>query len=124
MAFLDAISHRLAMAEAERAVSQPETADETAMLDRVESRARIHIRDLRRQIFEELRNIERGPERQGIPARILAMTRDAVAARLRDLELAAPGGFQVAYRKLDELTLHELQVMLTDVEDALAEAGE
>lgn len=124
MAVLDAISHELAMAEAEGVTRRAETAEESALVDRVAKAARRQIRALRRRAFDELRKARREPELRALPARILAMARDAVLARLRELELGAPVEFQVAYRKLDELTLDELRVMLTDVEETLGEGGE
>lgn len=124
MDFLDAISHELAMVEAEGVTRQPETAQEKALIDRVSKTARRQIRALRRKAFDELRKARAEPELGSLPARILAMTRDAILERLRDLELGAPVEFQVAYRKLDELALDDLRVMLTDVEEILGEAGE
>jgi len=124
MDFLDAISHELAMVEAEGVTRQPETAEEKALIDRVSNTARREIRALRRKAFDELRKARREPELRALPARILAMTRDAVLARLGELEFGAPVAFQVAYRKLGELTLDELRVMLTDVEETLDEGGE
>jgi hypothetical protein len=124
LALLDGISHDLAMAEAEGVIDRPETPEERASIDRLQQDARALFQRLRREAFEELRSGRREPERRGIPARIAAMAREAIVARLREIEVSAPGSLQVAFRKLDELTLHELRVVLTDVEDALAEAAD
>lgn len=124
VAFLDAVSHELAMAASEEAAGQPESAEERAMVDAVDRKARDVLRTLRRDAFEELRCTRSTRNRRGIPERIAAMTREAIVERLRELHRIAPVRYQFGYRKLEALSLKELRLRLTDIEDALAAGGE
>lgn len=123
-ALIDALSDEVAKADAQKIVKRPETPEETESIDRLDAHARNLLQDIRRRSFEEIRQTRTEPARRALPARILAMARDAILERLRELETQAPVELQAAYRKLDQLGNDDLRVMLADLEETLGIEGE
>lgn len=114
-AILDAVYEQAGLDAAEEATRRERTPEEREVLERVEARARVLIEEQRKLGFEEIRaDAKAEQEPRSIPARILAMTRDAILSRLDELARAQPE-LAVQFRKLDELSLADLQQLLTDI---------
>lgn len=105
-AFLDALTHALAEIEV---VSDDEKAKRQQHAMSVLKEAR---REVLRQAREERKR--RGP--RSIPARILAMTRDAILERFREIEANFPGQLALQHRKFTDAPLEDLQSLLADAE--------
>ena len=115
-ATLDALYHQRGLDAAEEAVKRPPTAEEQAAIDRLDGQARALIRDQRRKALEAAQAETTPAPARPIPGRILAMARDAIVARLRNLAEAEPT-LAVQFRHLDELSLRDLQRLLADIEE-------
>jgi hypothetical protein len=114
------MARELAQADADRVFDRPETPEEKAAIDRLDAGARDMLARLRREAFEEIRRTRPSRARPTMPARIMAMTIEAIRNRLRELEAQWPGAVQAAaYRKLDDMGLEELRALLADLEDVL-----
>jgi hypothetical protein len=122
--FLEVLSFEVAMADAEQAGTLPETTEERLAIDHMDRRARRLIQELRRRAFEEIRQRQPEPKRRPVSARMLAMGRDVLIERLRQLQATSPVELQLACRRLAQLDDDDLRVMLTDLEDAVRDSEE
>lgn len=106
-------SKRGKMSEADRA----EVADAKAM-------ARSAIQDARNGALEAARQERLAAEKPSLPARILSMTKDAIVARLRELEQMYPGQLVVQHRKLEDTPVDDLRSLLADFEAQIDRGAE
>lgn len=120
LAILDAVYEEAAKEAGEQAGKQPRTPERQAKVDAMLARAQAAVRATREQALADAQAV--AEDSKAIPARILAMARDAVLARLRELTQAGEAsGLQPAlqFRDLDELSTGDLQRLLADLEDQL-----
>jgi hypothetical protein len=119
LVLLETMMSELAQHDADHALDRPPTAEDRAAIARLDASARAQLQRLRKEAFTEIQRATPPAEPRSLPARIVAMAREAVLARLRELELQSPVEFQAAYRKLESLSVDDLRVALADLEEAL-----
>jgi hypothetical protein len=105
---LDALYERLAAADAEEGT---EKADPAWKAD-VKHRAALRLAELRRQLVPDVKPVKARPIR---PA-LLAMTRDALLARIDEIASRMGGAMQLAHRHLVDLTDDDLRRVLETLE--------
>ena len=121
LAILDAVYEEAAVEAGENARKQPRSAERQAKVDTMLARAQAAVRATREQALADAQ--EAGDEvAKPIPARILAMARDAVIARLRELTQrhdAAALQPALQFRDHEQLSTEDLQRLLADLEEQL-----
>ncbi len=117
IAFFERLSHELAADAVEKMPEEP-TAEEREVIERMGEHADALLRQKREELRKQAAAEVDAETRAPIPQRILEMTRDAILARLRQLqELATPERpIAVHARKLEALSLHDLQWLLATIE--------
>ena|GEM_PF-1493258 len=119
LAILDAVYHEAGLEAGEQASKEPRTPERQAKLDAMLARAQAAVRATREQALADAEKVNTEAPKP-IPARILAMARDAILARLRELTEGATGlQPAVQFRDLEELSTSDLQRLLADIEDQL-----
>ncbi len=122
LAILDAVYHEVGMDAADKAGKRKRTPERQAKVDRILTRARASLQTARKQAFADAQAEPPAASAKPVPARILAMARDAIVARLRDL-MGDPGeaGLTPAmqFRKLDDLPDDDLRRLLADLEEQI-----
>ena len=127
--FLDALNREQAVEAADKAAQRAPTAEERQELARMKERLAESFRAHRAKVRDEAAVDTQARRKAAVPARILAMTRDAVLARLAELRaLASPGMPVLAEARdhlgdtpMEELALSDLQWLLAAFEDELGE---
>ncbi len=116
---LDAVNHEQALDDAEEAAKRARTPEEQASIEGLQAQSRALLRAEREKLRKQAAAATASGERQPLPSRILAMTREAIVERLRELrDLMGPDEPLAAQaRKLDELSLDDLRWLLSKLED-------
>lgn len=91
-----------------------------AQIDAGHARAMSILAAARREALKQASAQRAAQAPPSIPSRILAMTRETILARLAELQAAFPGQLALAHRKLDEVSLGDLQSLLADAEHLTA----
>lgn len=113
---VDGLFHDIAEDEAKRGKL---SANDREALKEVEEAARQAALRARQELLEEARKERLAVSKPSVPARILAMTKEAILERIRELDQLFPGKLAVQHRKLDEESEGDLQTLLGDIEAQL-----
>jgi len=117
---VDGLFHDIAEDEAHRGKLN---ANDHEALREIEDAATEAARRARQQLLEQARQERLAAGQPSVPARILAMTKDAIVARLRELDQLFPGKLAVQHRKLEEETVDDLRTLLADLEAQIGPNG-
>jgi hypothetical protein len=114
---LDGLTHDLAVDEAEHGELSPEDRD---AVGEIKQSARSAILEARRRLLDQAREERLAAGRAPLPARILAMTKEAILDRLRQLDAMFPGQVAVQHRSFEDTPVDDLRTLLADIEAQLA----
>lgn len=120
---LEELMDKVSDAEAAEAERHVRSAEGQRALRELQEHSEQVIREARQRALE---GAAAGPPETGrpIPQRILAMTRDAILARLEELRDRFGGELAVQYRDLDDQSIDDLRSLLADVEAGLDDGGQ
>jgi len=117
---VDGLFHDIAEDEAQRGKL---SANEREALKDVEDVARQAALRARQEVLEQARKERLAAGKLSVPARILAMTKEAIVDRIRELDQLFPGKLAVQHRKLEEESDDDLRTLLADIEAQVDDAS-
>ena len=117
---VDGLFHDMAEDEAEHGKL---SANDRAALDEVNDVAKQAALRARQELLEQARQERLAAGKPSVPARILAMTKDAIVNRIRELDQLFPGKLAVQHRKFEEESVNDLRTLLADFEAQLGDSA-
>jgi len=117
---VDGLFHDMAEDEAQHGKLR---ANDRAALGEVNDVAKQAALRARQELLEQARQERLAAGKPSVPARILAMTKDAIVNRIRDLDQLFPGKLAVQHRKFEEESVDDLRTLLADFEAQLGDSA-